>query len=92
MKLLLLIAIKLYWFIIPRHKRRKCIFKCSCSKFVFEVTTKQGFFAGTKALKFRMQNCNAHFDIIRDYQSGERKMYLKNGAVIGESAIADRLL
>ncbi|PRD56785.1 membrane protein insertion efficiency factor YidD [Sphingobacterium gobiense] len=92
MRLILLSAIKLYWFIIPPEKRRKCIFKHSCSKFVFDVTKKDGFTAGKKALVFRLRNCNAHFDIITDYESGLRKMYLKSGLAVNESEIAERLL
>jgi hypothetical protein len=39
-----------------------------------------------------MRTCNGHFDIITDYKSGERMMYLKGGVVVGEAEIAERLL
>ncbi|MDR2284817.1 MAG: membrane protein insertion efficiency factor YidD [Sphingobacterium sp.] len=92
MRYLLLAVIKVYWLIIPRDRRCKCIFRHSCSKFVFDVTRREGFMAGSRVLLFRMRNCNGHFDIITDHGSGERKMYLKGGAVVGETDIAERLL
>jgi len=92
MKSLLLTAIRLYWLIIPPERRRKCIFRHSCSKYVFDVTKHKGFRAGRKALLSRMRTCNSHFDIITDYKSGERMMYLKGGVVVGEAEIAERLL
>ncbi|WP_312365210.1 membrane protein insertion efficiency factor YidD [Sphingobacterium sp.] len=92
MKSLLLTAIRLYWLIIPPERRRKCIFRHSCSKYVLDVTKHEGFRAGRKALLSRMRTCNGHFDIITDYKSGERMMYLKGGVVVGEAEIAERLL
>ena len=77
---------------IPRERRRKCIFRHSCSKYVFDVTKHEGFRAGSTALLLRMRTCNVHFDIITDYKSGERKMYLKGGVVVDETEIAERML
>ena len=64
MKNLLLIFIKFYWLVIPESKRRRCLFKISCSNYVYENTKSKGFLSGFRALKFRISNCNAHYSII----------------------------
>lgn len=92
MRYFVLTAIRLYWLVIPPDKRRKCIFKRSCSKYVFDTTSKDGFWDGNRAFRFRIKNCNADFDIITDYKSGIRNMRLKDGVLIDESEIAERLL
>jgi len=63
-KNILLIIIKLYWKYIPESKRKKCLFKKSCSNYVFEKTKKEGLISGVKALKFRIKNCNSNYNII----------------------------
>ena len=42
MRVILLTIIKLYWKIIPIHKRKKCLFKVSCSQYVYKKTKKRG--------------------------------------------------
>lgn len=64
MKIFLLLIIKLYWKIIPESKRRKCLFKISCSRHVYYKTKKEGLISGVKALSFRMKNCNPNYYII----------------------------
>ena len=65
MKFLLLVIIKIYWLLIPKSKRRKCLFKTSCSNYVYGITKQQGLLSGIKALKFRMKNCNSKYHIIQ---------------------------
>lgn len=54
----------MYWLIIPKHKRRKCLFKKSCSRYVYDTTKSEGFISGLRALKFRINNCNPHYSIM----------------------------
>lgn len=91
MKLLFLYIIKLYWILIPPHKRRICIFHTSCSNHVFNTTKKDGLNQGIKELIFRFKNCNSKFDIVVDYTTGKKKMILKSGTIIAEEQIANRL-
>jgi putative component of membrane protein insertase Oxa1/YidC/SpoIIIJ protein YidD len=56
MKWLLMALIHLYW-IIPQKRRRRCIFKQTCSKYVYQTTKEKGFFNGIQALKQRMRQC-----------------------------------
>ncbi|WP_052461015.1 membrane protein insertion efficiency factor YidD [Psychroserpens mesophilus] len=57
MKYILLVIIKSYWHLIPAKKRTLCIYKESCSHYVFDKTKTEGFSSGLRALWFRYQNC-----------------------------------
>jgi len=92
MKLILLFVIRSYWFLIPKSKRRQCIFRKSCSNFVYEETSKNGLLKGLKALKFRYQNCRGGFIIFDNPINGKKLMSLPNQQIINESEIAQRLL
>ncbi len=59
----LLILIKLYWKLIPENKRRVCIYKDSCSNFIFRITKDKGIVNGIKALIYRLRNCNNSYTI-----------------------------
>jgi putative component of membrane protein insertase Oxa1/YidC/SpoIIIJ protein YidD len=92
MKFFLIAIIKIYWAIIPKSKRRKCIFRLSCSKFVYSETKEKGVLKGVTALSFRIKNCNNNFDIYLDPFSNKRKMLLQNGITIDEDEIASFLI
>jgi len=62
-KQLLLIAIKLYWFFIPKGNRRPCLFKETCSQFVYKQTKKLGFFEGIKAFLSRYKKCRKGYKL-----------------------------
>ncbi|PHR15129.1 MAG: hypothetical protein COA40_03060 [Aequorivita sp.] len=63
-KAILLLIIKSYWLIVPKSSRRKCLFKVSCSHYVYQQTKKNGLQAGLRALHFRIENCNPSYQII----------------------------
>lgn len=91
MRFLLLNTIRLYWFLIPKKKRRKCIFKKSCSNQVYDETKRHGLFRGMHALNFRIQNCKPDFDVFTDPFTGKKQMLLKSGTIVEEDQIAERL-
>lgn len=66
MRFFLLLLIQFYWMSIPKSKRRRCLFKKSCSHYVFDVTKDQGFFKGLKALSFRYKNCRPGYYILKE--------------------------
>jgi len=66
MKFLLLWLIKGYWFFIPPKKRNKCLFKKSCSHYVFDITKEDGLLKGLKALNCRFKDCRPGYYIIND--------------------------
>lgn len=92
MKYLLLFVIQIYWKFIPPSKRRKCIFKKSCSNHVFEVTQNEGFFKGLKAFQFRYKNCRGNFEIFKNPVNDQLQMILPSQQIIAKEEIADRLI
>ncbi|WP_367892735.1 membrane protein insertion efficiency factor YidD [Flavivirga aquimarina] len=75
MKYLLLIIIKLYWKYIPESKRRKCLFKTSCSNYVYKITKEKGLISGFRAMIFRINNCNSNHNII---EVDKKKLLITN--------------
>jgi len=92
MKNLILIAIQLYWKLIPAQKRRRCIFRKSCSHYVFDITKQEGFLKGIKAFQFRYQNCRSGFELFKNPMANETQMILPSKVVVGSEEIAERLL
>jgi putative component of membrane protein insertase Oxa1/YidC/SpoIIIJ protein YidD len=92
MKYLILFAIKMYWSCIPPSKRKKCIFKKSCSNYVFEITQKEGFISGLKAFQFRYKNCRGNFAIFKNPITNKLQVLLPSQAIIETEEIAERLI
>lgn len=82
----------MYWKCIPAFKRKKCIFKKSCSNYVFEVTQKEGFIKGLKAFIFRYENCNGNFQIFKNPINNKIQMILPTQIIIESEEIAERLI
>lgn len=80
MKYLFISIIHIYW-ILPKKWRRRCIFKTTCSKYVYKTTREQGFLKGIHALKQRMKQCTPYYSIyIGDDQ--EEWVILKDNEMI----------
>ncbi|UTN04069.1 membrane protein insertion efficiency factor YidD [Flavobacterium bizetiae] len=92
MKFIILFGIRLYWILIPKSKRRKCIFKKSCSNYVFETTQKEGFIKGLKAFQFRYKNCRGNFQIFKNPINNQIQMILPSQIIIDKEEISDRLI
>lgn len=92
MKYIILLIIRMYWILIPQSKRRKCIFKKSCSNYVFETTQKEGFIKGLQAFQFRFKNCRGNFSIFRNPIDNKIQMLLPSQIIIEREEIADRLI
>jgi len=56
MRYLLMAFIRLYW-LLPAHKRRRCIFEESCSRYVYRIAKEQGFKKALQAFNERKQQC-----------------------------------
>ncbi len=90
MKSLLRVLIQLYWFVVPESKRRSCLFRESCSKYVYRITSEKGFVEGIRAMKNRFQVCRAEYSLTSD--NGSLTLHLCNGAQIQEEDIAINLV
>lgn len=92
MKILLLLIIKLYWFVFPKDKRRKCIFKISCSRYVYQKTKEDGLIEGLLALKYRFLTCRGGYHIYEHPVTNCKMMLLSNFQIISESEISERII
>lgn len=92
MKHFLLIIIRLYWITIPESKRNKCLFRKSCSRYVFDITTEQGFIKGVKAFYYRFKNCRHGSVLYTDSVTGKKKLVLPNNQIVEEHEIAEYIL
>lgn len=90
MKRTLIFIIRLYWAFIPEKHRRKCLFKETCSHFVFRHTVEEGFSSGMKALKARVKKCRKGYQLYHNGKSFELK--LADGSIIGENEISPNIL
>ena len=90
MKNILIVIIKLYWKFIPKTKRRKCLFKISCSNYVYGITKSQGLIKGIEALNFRVCNCNPRYNILK---INDKKILVSaTNTVFKEDELNDTLL
>lgn len=89
MKYFLLLIIKIYWKIIPENKRRTCIYKISCSHFVYNQTVQNGFVKGISALFYRYKNCQSGYFIFKI----KDKLYVKtvDNQVIIEEDLSEKV-
>ncbi len=92
MKYLLLLAIRIYWSLIPETNRRKCIFRKSCSNHVYDQTRNSGLKAGIEAFRFRYQNCRNGFVVFENPLTMKKQMILPNQQTIEQKEIAERLI
>lgn len=88
----LLYSIKLYWLTKSKSRAAKCIFRKSCSHYVYDITKKKGLLKGLQALKYRINNCKYGFEIYNDPESKKYKIILPNKDILEEEEIAERLL
>ncbi|WP_370632793.1 membrane protein insertion efficiency factor YidD [Pedobacter sp. MC2016-14] len=91
-KILLLLLIKAYWAMIPRAKRRSCIFKISCSQYVYQKTTKYGLYEGLRAFRYRFYNCRSGFHVFEHPSELTTLMILRNGEIISQNEISERFI
>lgn len=68
MRIVLLWLIKSYWLLIPPKKRNKCLFKKSCSNYVFDIAKQDGLIKGLKALRYRFKHCRPGYYIFNDIE------------------------
>ena len=85
MKYLLLLAIRIYWR-IPTKLHQKCIFRETCSHYVYRIAGNQGFLAGIAALRERNELCRPGYVVYR-YQ-GHYYLKTANGTIVEEQDIA----
>ena len=90
MKYLLIFIILIYQAIIPLRFRGVCLFKESCSNFVYRKAKNGGFKGGIKALFFRIKNCHPGYRLIEI--NGQIHLLTSTYIVVEEKDIDERIL
>ena len=85
MKYLLLLVIRIYWK-IPTKWHDRCIFRETCSHYVYRIASQQGFLAGLRAFRLRRQLCRPGYVVYRS--QGRYYLRTSNGTVFEEDDIA----
>jgi putative component of membrane protein insertase Oxa1/YidC/SpoIIIJ protein YidD len=78
-------TIEYYWNTVSESNRRVCLYKTSCSRFVYAEIEKNGFIAGVKAYIFRVRNCNYQYVI--NSNNGKIQIQTKHGQLLLEEEI-----
>lgn len=89
MRYLLMFAIRIYWR-IPTKLHNKCLFKETCSHYVYHVAKHQGFKKALKALRERNELCRPGY-VVYKYMD---KFHLKTagGQIFTEESISPNIL
>ncbi len=82
----------MYWLIKSKKSKPKCIFKTSCSHYVYEEALHYGFLRGLKAFHFRYKNCRNGFEVFKNPISKDVQMLLPSGNIVDSKEIAERLI
>jgi hypothetical protein len=82
--------ILIYQAIIPRRFRGVCLFKESCSNFVYRNTKNGGIKEGIKALLFRIKNCHPGYRLLET--NGQTLLITNTYVVVEEKDIGERVL
>ena len=90
MKHLFRVLIQAYWILIPEKHRKTCLFRESCSRYVYRETTKNGFLAGIGAIRQRFLVCRTEYELTS--KNGTIILHLCDGTQIFEDGIAFNLI
>jgi putative component of membrane protein insertase Oxa1/YidC/SpoIIIJ protein YidD len=89
-KHLLRAAIRAYWALWPRRFRRGCLYRETCSRYVYRVTDEIGFVAGLRALSHRVRTCRPGYAVSTD--KGEFGLALRDGSFLQRNLVAEDIL
>jgi len=84
------ILIKLYWRVVPKVNRRKCLFEESCSRFVYRKLEEEGFKSGINALKLRYKQCRPGYRL--EKKEGVWELTLVDGTLLKNEEISEHIL
>lgn len=89
MRYLILIGIRLYW-LLPKKFRKKCLYRETCSRYVYRIARKYGFKEGIRALSRRIETCRPKYKIVEI--DDQRIVICSNGKTISKEEMAKWLL
>lgn len=74
MSVLLRLAIRLYW-LLPESRRRRCLFRESCSRHVYRLAGEKGFRAALAAFRVRSRQCRPGYAFYRSEAGDEHVIF-----------------
>lgn len=90
MRYFLLVAIHLYWRILPPAKRQSCLFRESCSRHVYRMAKEKGIFEGLKAFNKRVRQCKPGYHV--HYQENSVELELRDKTILKQDEISEMIL
>ena len=90
LKWLLMSAIICYWYIIPLKFRKTCLFRVSCSHYVFNSTRDFGFLHGVTAFKERWHKCRPGYKT--ELINNKLCLHLIDGSNIDSEDISESII
>jgi uncharacterized protein len=82
--------IRQYWKFIPEEKRQVCLYKESCSRYIYRIFQEQGFLRGLEAVKYRFKNCHKNYSFI--FNNNTIYLETRNGDHIKRESINPEIL
>jgi putative component of membrane protein insertase Oxa1/YidC/SpoIIIJ protein YidD len=84
------LAIEVYWAWVPPDRRRVCLFRESCSRYIWRQLDEDGFRAGLSALLLRWRRCRPGYSVVST--AAGTLLVLRDGSTLseGEMAVAPR--
>ena len=90
LKWVLLYAIRCYWWLMPLKWKRPCIFRVSCSNFVFNSARDFGFVYGIMAFKERWNKCRPGYHA--ELKNNKLCLHLIDGSDVNDEEISEFIL
>ncbi len=86
MRYFILLIIQIYW-LIPKRKRACCIFKESCSHYIYRITKQYGLKYGIIAFKERKAKCKPGY-----YYLNDNTVRLADETIVLSSTLRENIL
>jgi putative component of membrane protein insertase Oxa1/YidC/SpoIIIJ protein YidD len=92
MRWLLILSIRVYRLIPSRFKKRRCLYRETCSLFVMRATMEGGLLIGCRALRQRFERCRPPYSVCYDNPSRDWKVMLADGSEATSAEMADFII
>ncbi|MFM5893100.1 MAG: hypothetical protein ACKOQM_01525 [Novosphingobium sp.] len=80
--------IRTYWLLIPAYRRRKCLFKESCSRHVYRETD-AGFHDAIRAFRYRFGACRPGYVRLETKDAdGTALFMMRDGSIVRADLLA----
>lgn len=89
---LILWLISLYRRSIPPHKRRRCLFRESCSQHIERIAREHGGFAAMKAFMARARSCRPGYSFEWSTNAATWSLLCADGSKVSETMVSEQIV